>query len=252
LGHRQTLTNAGTLSPGGPGAIAASTLVGDLVQLPSGVVKIELGGAKSFDRINFVGVEASRGLVTLDGCLEVSCINGFMPKAGQTFEILGVDQSDITGKFAAYRGLRLSAGSFPVGPMVFLEYSYLDGAVRLTARKAMAGDANFDGVVDAKDYVIINNNFASQPHDFVYGKGDFNLDGAVNADDYFLIDGAFISSGELLSVGHVAVPEPFTIDAAFIAKRSPPSVGYVAVPEPFTLGLFALAVASVCLGRRRA
>ncbi|MCY2953769.1 MAG: dockerin type I repeat-containing protein [Planctomycetota bacterium] len=276
LGHRQTLTNAGTLSPGGPGAIATSTLVGDLVQLPSGVVKIELGGAKSFDRINVVGVEASGGLVTLDGCLEVSCINGFMPKAGQTFEILGVDQSDITGQFAACRGLRLSAGSSPVGPMLFLEYSYLDGAVRLTAKKAMTGDANLDGVINASDYAIIDNNFVSQSHDSVYGKGDFNLDGVVNADDYFLIDAAFISSGKLLSVGHVAVPEPitidaafiakysppsvgyvavpepFTIDAAFIAKRSPPSVRYVAVPEPFTFGLFALAAASVCLGRRRA
>jgi hypothetical protein len=222
------MTNAGTLSPGGPGVISDTTLVGDLTQLPSGVLKIELGGPDSFDRINVMGEGAPRGLVTLDGCLEVSCINGFMPKAGRTFEILGVDQSDITGQFASYRGLRLSAGSFLVGPILFLEYSYLDGAVRLTAKKAKTGDANFDGVINAGDYVILNTSFVSQPHDFIYGKGDFNLDGVVNADDYFLID------------------------AAYIGKSGSLSVGPVAVPEPLTLGLLALASASISVRRRRA
>jgi len=49
--------------------------------------------------------------------------------------------------------------------------------------------------------------------------GDFNYDGVVNADDYFLIDSAYIGQGGQLSIGGVrlsAVPEPNLLPIAVL------------------------------------
>ncbi len=87
----------------------------------------------------------------------------------------------------------------------------------------LVGDANLDGVVDLRDYLIMDANYLSgfdgtPGHFATWQDGDFNGDGIVNAADYALIDQAFgaehsasvgttgaVSGGPGLGVG--AMPE---------------------------------------------
>jgi hypothetical protein len=73
------------------------------------------------------------------------------------------------------------------------------------------GDVNFDGVVNAADYAIIDNGFNFQNDPAVgaslrnWANGDMNFDGAINAADYALIDNAFnFQSGPLAGTAPVA------------------------------------------------
>jgi hypothetical protein len=77
-----------------------------------------------------------------------------------------------------------------------------------------AGDLNFDGLVDAADYGVIDN-FVQFPGTDGYANGDFNYDGIIDAGDYGIIDntiqlqGLPFATGSGASVGAVsAVPEP--------------------------------------------
>jgi hypothetical protein len=74
-----------------------------------------------------------------------------------------------------------------------------------------AGDVNFDGLVDASDYGIIDNYFQFPGTDG-YMNGDFNYDGIIDAGDYGIIDNTFQLQGPPLPTGAwyavTAVPEP--------------------------------------------
>jgi arabinogalactan endo-1,4-beta-galactosidase len=98
-----------------------------------------------------------------------------------------------------------------------------------------AGDLNFDGLVDAADYGVIDN-WIQFPGTAGYANGDFNFDGVIDASDYGIIDntiqlqGAPFPTGENLSVV-IAVPEPTLVGLALLAgsllhrrrPSSPPS-----------------------------
>jgi uncharacterized protein with beta-barrel porin domain len=70
LGARDTLTNAGTLSPGGAGVIQTTALTGNLVQSATGrlFTDINIGGATS-DRLNVSGT------ANLAGAVQVQVLN---------------------------------------------------------------------------------------------------------------------------------------------------------------------------------
>jgi hypothetical protein len=53
---------------------------------------------------------------------------------------------------------------------------------------------NFDGVIDASDYGIIDN-FFQFPGTTGYANGDFNYDGIIDAADYGYIDNAYQLQG---------------------------------------------------------
>ena len=55
------------------------------------------------------------------------------------------------------------------------------------------GDTNSDGIVDANDYLNIDNGFNQQSTNSDWSAGDFNYDGVINGSDYTLIDNAFNS-----------------------------------------------------------
>jgi len=57
-----------------------------------------------------------------------------------------------------------------------------------------AGDLNFDGLVDAGDYGIVDNYFQFPGTD-AYVNGDFNYDGLIDAADYGVIDNSFQLQG---------------------------------------------------------
>ncbi len=77
------------------------------------------------------------------------------------------------------------------------------------------GDANFDGVVDANDYDVIDKNFLFTPATAGWWTGDFNYDGVIDANDYDRIDRAFLfQTGPLGGPAAGAVPEPATLALA--------------------------------------
>src|SRR5262249_48376253 len=79
------VTNAGMVSPGGDGAAGVLTITGTYTQTDSGVLLIELGGTTAGTGYDQLKVS---GAATLGGALTVHLINGFSPRAGNSFQIL--------------------------------------------------------------------------------------------------------------------------------------------------------------------
>lgn len=107
----------------------------------------------------------------------------------------------------------------------------LAGANQIIAKYTYFGDLNLDGVVDAQDYLVIDNNFGKTTTAGPFG-GDANLDGTVNSQDYLTIDNAF-------NFGGPGSPHPNPLAAPNVAP----------VPEPCTLllGLISLAALGAAL-----
>jgi hypothetical protein len=97
-----------------------------------------------------------------------------------------------------------------------------------------AGDVNFDGLVDASDYGIIDNYFQF-PGTAGYANGDFNYDGVIDAGDYGIIDNTFQLQGAPLPTGAGAVE----------------LAGVTAVPEPTACVAALMTIAGVLARRRR-
>jgi hypothetical protein len=111
------------------------------------------------------------------------------------------------------------AGQTVTGSSVIAMYTY-------------AGDMNFDGLVDAADYGVIDN-FVQFPGSDGYANGDLNYDGVIDAADYGIIDNTIQLQGD---------PFPGWDASAF--------AGLAAVPEP-SAGGFAILAAATALGARR-
>jgi len=84
LGESNVLTNAGTLSPGGLGTALQTTLMGDLAQLESGILDIEIGGFTpgSFDFIDVTGtvtggMAATGTPLLMGGTINFSFLSGY-------------------------------------------------------------------------------------------------------------------------------------------------------------------------------
>ena len=111
------VTNGGSTSPGfSPGEI---TVTGNYDQRTTGALTIDLGGLsdgsvagtlREFDQLDV------NGTVILDGALNVSLINGFVPEFGTTFTIINNDGSDtISGTFTDLpEGATLLASNIPL------------------------------------------------------------------------------------------------------------------------------------------
>lgn len=108
-----SLHNAGTIRPGtSPGVL---TVTGDLVCDPTSLLVLELGGASpggGYDRL------AVSGAVTLDGALQLTLINGFVPAGGSAFNV--IQWGGHTGDFASVTGLNplpeVVLAADPAGP----------------------------------------------------------------------------------------------------------------------------------------
>jgi hypothetical protein len=131
---------------------------------------------------------------------------------------------------------RKALGKKPFANLEELEKSdEVTGATTL-AVYTYAGDVNFDGLVDASDYGIIDNYFQF-PGTTGYANGDFNYDGVIDAGDYGIIDNTFQLQG---------APIPM----AGVADAGAGLSGVTAVPEPASLSMLALGAAGL-LGHRR-
>ncbi len=104
----------GTVKPGHSAGIL--TIQGDYSQSSDGTLDIELGGQ---DPGTGYGQLLITGNATLDGTLDVSFLNGFVPSIGETFDI--VSAANLTGAFSSVQ---------IDGPVTF-DLNYTNGGLEL-------------------------------------------------------------------------------------------------------------------------
>jgi hypothetical protein len=138
--------NGGSVSPGT--SVGTLTVEGNFQQNAAGTLNIELGGTAvgQYDQLRVIG--GLNGAV-LDGTLDVSLVNGFVPAVGNTFDVIttagGINNAGIISLHSS------DASSFSL--------AVVSGTIlRLTATSVtppmLTGDFNNNGVVDAADYVL--------------------------------------------------------------------------------------------------
>jgi hypothetical protein len=172
------VVNGGVVAPGlSPGTLPIS---GNYTQNSTGVLQIELSSAASYDRL------LVNGKASLGGTLAVSLIDGFVPVAGNSFDIL--DWGTRSGTFATPNLPPLPGG---------LQWNTLQLYTSGILSVSIPGDFNLNGKVDAGDYVVWRKYAGSQT--------DYNL-----WRSHF---GQTVGSGSGQSVGAegTMVPEPITI-----------------------------------------
>jgi hypothetical protein len=160
--------NAGTIfvQPGGE-----IFMLENLGFTPTGAFNVALQGIDETDpdaepSDGFGQVQVS-GPATLAGTLEVSLLNGFMPMAGDMFQILTAS-SGRTGMFTTELLPTLPGG---------LDWNVIynpNSVVLAVLGPALLGDYNQNGVVDAADFVVWRKNLGSGtalPNDDTPGVG---------------------------------------------------------------------------------
>lgn len=223
------LTNGGIMAPGNATGLLSITN-GNYVQSATGVLAIDLGGisAGQFDRI-----EVHRANAALAGGLQVSLVDGFLPRVGNSFDFLWVEET-LTGAFNP------AMISYPVVPGVSWNLVKRGSVMRLQAVAAVGvpGDYNNNGVVDAADYASWRDNLGSSitlPNDLTPG--------AVTQSDYDVWKTNFGRSGAGAAAGR-----------SEILLMHPTGDWKASVPEPTTLWLLVIACGllhrQACMPRR--
>jgi hypothetical protein len=196
-----------------PGFSPASVNYGGNVTLDStSDLKIELGGrtvGTQYDKLNVAGQ------LSLDGKLDVSLINGFKPKKGDTFDIL--DWGSLTGTFAGGVNLPTLGGRIVWNSSAL----YSTGVLSVTAA-FYAGDFNLDGHVDAADIIAAEKaltNLTGYESQYGVTPANLNLVADVNGDGYFTNADLQALLVILKNGGGSAdpVPEPASWVLAFLA-----------------------------------
>jgi autotransporter-associated beta strand protein len=165
-----------------PGFSPASVDFGGNVSLDStSNLKIELGGTSPGSQFDQVHVAAQ---LSLGGTLQVALINGFSPSSGQSFDIL--DWGSLAGTFSALQLPTLAGG-------LVWNTSQLYTAGVLSV--GLPGDFNFNGIVDAADYVVWRKGLGT-----TYTQNDYNV--------WRANFGATAGSGATAGLPSSAVPEP--------------------------------------------
>jgi hypothetical protein len=174
--------NGGLILPGN--SLGALHISGNYSQTSAGKLLIELAGTTpgtQYDQLLITGG------ATLDGTLQVSLLNGFVPSAGDSFDLL-TTTSSIAGTFANEQ-LPLLAGG------LIWNLSYGPNDVILSVGGVL-GDYNHNGIVDAADYVVWRKGLGT-----TYTQADYNIWRA-----HF---GQTAGSGSG-AIANAAVPEPAT------------------------------------------
>jgi hypothetical protein len=168
-----------------PGNSPASVSFAGNATLGGGTsLAMELGGTTpgaGYDQIHVAGQLA------IGGALSVSGINGFVPKLGQSFDLL--DWGTLVGTFSSLSLPSPSLGQWDTSKL------YTDGVISVV----LGGDFNHDFAVDATDYLVWRKGLGT-----TYTQSDYDLWRAN-----FGLSYKVVASGE----GVAAVPEP---RAAFV------------------------------------
>jgi hypothetical protein len=187
----------GTVAPGNsPGTLI---IEGDFSQGVGGTLEIELAGAAEgeFDVLEIAGN------ASLAGTLDVLLLGGFVPAAGQSFEIITANA--ITGQF--------DPENLPdLGTELSLVVDYGATAVTLLVQGGCIphiGDANNDGAVGIADLSALADNYGATGAE--WRQGDFNGDGVVGIADLSALADNYGWTGQPCPPAASAVPEPATV-----------------------------------------
>lgn len=252
------LNNRGTLEiePGGPGNVS---LGADFVQFFSGTTHLDIGGhtpGVDHDRL------AVSGTATLDGAFAVTLLGGFVPVAGDTFDVIDFASASgapafvlptlssglvwDTSQFVSAGKLAVTTSSLncdfdgnTICDLVDLNSLLSEGpvapGVTVTAGVNDQFDLNADSVIDNADVDIwLADAGAANGLASAYKRGDGNLDGVVDGQDFILWNGSkFTSSlrwddGEFTGDGVVDGQDFITWNA----NKFTSSDGLSVVPEP--------------------
>ncbi len=109
----------------------------------------------------------------------------------------------LTGNYKLYIGDAsgneiVNANQTPVYGSTTITWQWIGPA---TLPAFVAGDANGDGIVSFKDYIVLESHFGRS--NAIFSQGDFNRDGVITFKDYIVLEANFGKSS--------SVPEPATI-----------------------------------------
>jgi hypothetical protein len=130
--------NAGTVHPGS--GLGILSINGTYVQQPGGHLAIEIGGRTA--GTTYDGLVVS-GAVTLDGALDISLANGFVPSLNDAFTVLTF--GSVSGNFTTY--------NLPTFNGLTFAATQLLNSISLQVVESI-GDFNHDNAVNAADYVV--------------------------------------------------------------------------------------------------
>jgi T5SS/PEP-CTERM-associated repeat protein len=206
------IRNEGVIAPGDALFFVPGTLhvTGGITQLAGGRLQIQLGGT---DRATQYDSVQATGAVHLAGEMDVTLFAGFIPTAGNSFDVL--DGSTMDGAFSI-----LNLPALPAGLM--WNTSQLTYTGVLNAQ--IVGDYNGDGKVDLADFVVWRKTLSQSGSGLPAAGNKNNL---VDNGDYSVWRAHF---GETAGSGSGAIAN-------------------AAVPEPETLVLLLFAAAAWCLLR---
>lgn len=186
------LTNGNAQNPGGtvsPGtSVGTLTVDGTYNQHSSSTLEIELAGIDpgEFD------VLAVNGLAILDGFVDVSLVDGFMPEIGDMFEFLTA-----TTNIVDTNVIELVPADVPFYELMRVGNNYVLEVIDTPG--GLAGDYNDDGVVNAADYVAWRNG----------GPLANDLTPGVQPEDYDVwVEHFGETAGSGTAASDAAVPEP--------------------------------------------
>jgi T5SS/PEP-CTERM-associated repeat protein len=213
---------AGTFAPG-PSPIG--------LQLGSaqydGTLNLEVGGMTAgtdYDQLNH---SLGDGLVRLGGALDIALMGGFIPQAGEAFDLITAT-GGVTGTFAS-----TLLPALPNNLLWNLTYGPNDVVLAVSAKPpTLPGDYNNDGIVDAADYTVWRD-MLGQTGSGLAADGDGN--GIVDANDYDVWKMHFGETALSAGAGggsHVAVPEPSTL-ALFTFAATVTAAGFCGSAERF-------------------
>jgi hypothetical protein len=144
---------------------------------------MELGGSTVGTGYDKIDVE---GQLSIGGVLSLSLINGFVPAAWSSFDLL--DWGSLAGTFSS-----INLPSLPVGQWDTSKL-YVDGTLSVS----LGGDFDHNGTVNAADYVVWRKGLGT-----IYSAGDYDVWRA-----HYGEGGSGSGSGSAAS--GAAVPEPGT------------------------------------------
>jgi hypothetical protein len=134
----------GRVEPGN--TLGTMSIIGDFSNLDDGTLAIQLGGTTASTQYDVLAVSR---FAFLDGTLEVTFVNGFLPAIGNTFTFLTTAADGVFGEF---ENLNLPGG-------YQWDVEYLSGSVRLKVLGlGTPGDFDGDGDVDGRDLIAWQRN----------------------------------------------------------------------------------------------